>query len=167
MTNGPTNPATEQLIAGKDAVIRQLREELRAFKPQPMSQQCRAGRHKGPSGTPCTRCRCLCHTAEAEVLELRQELGQLRGRLSRQQRAVEAIRAISGGGEVPPEWGRTYRDRAEQAEKDLAGARVAVRSALRLLDNGEGAAARDLLRNTVEPPRREPTPRAQRTRPEW
>lgn len=35
--------------------------DLEHFMPQPMSQNCRDGKHGGSSGEPCVNCWCLCH----------------------------------------------------------------------------------------------------------
>lgn len=47
-----------------------LRKDLQAFKPQPMSLNCRDGHHNGATGEPCSNCWCLCHRQDAEVARL-------------------------------------------------------------------------------------------------
>lgn len=51
--------------------VERLRDELEAFKPQPMSQRCRDGHHNGVGDEACINCHCLCHSRDAEVERLR------------------------------------------------------------------------------------------------
>lgn len=45
--------------------VERLKAELLRFKPEPMSQRCRDGRHNGKGDDRCVGCACLCHGGEA------------------------------------------------------------------------------------------------------
>jgi hypothetical protein len=51
------------------AEIDRLTAELDRFKPQPMSQNCRDGKHNGTGASRCINCWCLCHNRDADVEE--------------------------------------------------------------------------------------------------
>lgn len=125
-------------------------DEMDRWKPQPMSQQCRARQHGGT----CRNCRCLCHFLEPKVVQLRAELSTARGRVQRHDAAAAALRTIVGGGPLPEEWSTSWQERAKRGEARAARLRAGVESALRLLGQHDHAAAEDLLRSLLQPPPR-------------
>jgi hypothetical protein len=59
-------PLLDRAEAAEAEAVR-LRTELLLFKPEPMSQNCRDGKHGGAGSERCHGCDCLCHTFEADV----------------------------------------------------------------------------------------------------
>lgn len=87
-----------------DEIVR-LRAELDRFKPQPMSQQCRDGRHGQTGDWRCHNCRCLCHTfehsraghdpvCEALQREYDRTMGDLAVAVAEAGRVREALQAV-------------------------------------------------------------------------
>jgi hypothetical protein len=51
---------------------------------------------------------------------IRPPLTSLINEVNEGRRVIEAVRSVTGGGGLPPEWSKTWRKRAEKAEADLA-----------------------------------------------
>jgi len=71
-----TDAAKEILRLQDEAIV--LRAELQKFKREPMSQNCRDGKHNGKDDQRCINCECLCHGQDAEVERLEEVLAVYR-----------------------------------------------------------------------------------------
>lgn len=74
--------------------IAELREELQAFKPQPMSQRCRDGHHNGVGDWRCINCRCLCHNQDALVAELQGRVDDLTGQVAGKEATIQRVTGL-------------------------------------------------------------------------
>jgi hypothetical protein len=101
--------------------VRELEEELRAFAPEPMSQNCRDGKHNGVGEWRCHNCHCLCHRQDPEVKQLAALVRDLKATVTDRGQALIGYQQACGQHQRIT---FAERKRADQAEAELAAARA-------------------------------------------